>query len=590
VIVISSLLTLAAPPLDIITVEGTRLPLTAAESGTAVTIITKDDLEAIGAVYVIDAIAAVPGVTANQTGSFGGIGSIRLRGTGTDQSVVLLNGVPVGDTSSVGGVFDFARLDATQIERIEVLRGPQSTFWGSEAIGGVIAITTKKAEGGVDAFAEAGSFGSVRGGAALSGRSNRGGWRLGASALTADGISKADRSAGNTETDGHRSQSISAAWDYKLGNAIFDGAIYGSSAETAIDTFDFTAPGAIADGNSRMETDEWTANNRVRIETGGVDHQFIVGGSLIERANFDNGAASFSANGQRGTLRYQGTITTENTTSVSFGLEKDVRRADGRDASIDSAFLLGSVAIIKGLRATGGLRIDDHSQFGSETTGRAAIAWQAFEGLQFRASYGEGFRAPSLFQQTFFCCSAVAPNQSLAAERSEGFDAGVVLSTPRASLEVGYFQQDTENLIDFSFATGGYINIAEAETKGVEASASLDILTWLSAQMAYTLTEAEDGQGQSLARIPRHKGDLALTVDPVGPWTSSIMLRYNGEEEDNFGVVDAWTRVDVSAQYTLSSSLKVYMRAENLLNESYQQVFGYGTPGRSANVGLRASF
>ncbi|MEM1381159.1 MAG: TonB-dependent receptor [Pseudomonadota bacterium] len=572
-------------------VQGSRLDQTIADTGAPITILTADDLERQGFPFVIDALASAPGVTVNSTGAFGGAGSVRIRGNGTDQTLVLIDGVPVGDTSSVGGAFDFARLDPAQIERIEIIRGPQSTLWGSEAIGGVVSITTKAADGGVNAFGEAGSFETYRGGASFSGRSDQGSWRLGVSGIGSDGISKADESAGNTEDDGYRSQSISARFDRQVGGVFLDARVFGTSAETEFDSFDFTAPGGVSDGDERTETDE--LNVSLRASTGsaeGFRQELLIGASQIERRNYANAAPSFSSAGERAIVRYQGTLSNASGSQLAFGAEGDFREAGGDDASILSAFALGNLAVSDGLTITGGLRLDDHDTFGSETTGRIAAAWDIRPGVTLRSSFGQGFRAPSLFQQTFFCCGASSANPDLSPERSEGFDAGVIVSLPRISFDIGLFTQDTDDLIDFSFVDGGYVNIDRVETEGFEFAGTVDILSWLDFSLSYAYTDATDGDGNALARIPEHAGDLTAIIDPYGPFSGQVLVRYNGEEADSFGAVDAWTRVDASIQYRISDQVEVYARGENLFDEDYQQVFGYGTPGRSGFIGVRASY
>ena len=576
---------------SVLIVEGSRLGQRLAETGAAVTILTAEDLEGLGFAFLADALATAPGVTVNQTGAFGGASAVRIRGAGTDQTLVLMDGVPVGDTSSVGGAFDFARLDIAQVERVEIIRGPQSTLWGSEAIGGIVSITTKKGAGGASAFAEAGSFGTVRGGGALSGRDASGGWRIAASGITSDGISKADEAEGNREADGHRGASLSASLDHDFGPLLLDASVFGSTAETEFDSFDFLAPGFIADGDERSETDELTASVRLRTkDRGGLTHTLLAGGSLIERRNFSDAAPGFAASGQRAILRYQGNAPVGDRVTLAFGGEADLRETDDQETAILSAFALAEVKPLPGLTLSGGLRVDDHEAFGAETTGRASAAWDIRQGITLRASWGQGFKAPSLFQETFFCCGAAEPNPSLAPERSEGFDAGILLTAPRLTVDLGVFRQDTEDLIDFSFADGAYVNIRRAETKGLEFAARADILTWLDIAVSYAFIEAEDESGQPLARIPRHSGDVAFQFDPAGPWSGNLLVRHNGEEEDSFGVVDAWTRLDANARYALSPRLELYARAENLLDADYQQVFGYGTPGRSGLLGVRIGY
>jgi len=165
---------------DTIIVEGSRLNQTQTEIGSSVSIITADDIDRLGFDFAADAIASAPGVTVNQNGSLGGLATVSIRGAATAQTLVLIDGIPVNDTSTINGGFDFARLDTENIERIEVLKGPQSTLWGTDAIGGVVSIITKEAEPGLggSAFAEVGSFNTVRGGASIGNANETGDFSL----------------------------------------------------------------------------------------------------------------------------------------------------------------------------------------------------------------------------------------------------------------------------------------------------------------------------------------------------------------------------------------------------------------------------
>ena len=163
------------PTQDEVVVYGTRLPQPASEIGSSVTVIAADDIEALGADFLLDVVTTAPSVTINQNGAFGGSASVRIRGAGSEQTLVIVDGIVVNDPTSPGGGFNFARLDPANIERIEVLRGPQSTLWGTDAIGGVINIVTKRPKQGVggSVFAQGGSFGAFRGGAEISNANDR---------------------------------------------------------------------------------------------------------------------------------------------------------------------------------------------------------------------------------------------------------------------------------------------------------------------------------------------------------------------------------------------------------------------------------
>ena len=153
-----------------------------------------------------------------------------------------------------------------------------------------------------------------------------------------------------------------------------------------------------------------------------------------------------------------------------------------------------------------------------------------------------------------------------------------------------YFDQDTTDLITFSFAVGGYENIAEATSSGLEFEAQYQLTDWLSGTVNYANIDAEDGDGNRLVRVPEHSGNLSLAIDPDGPWSGTVSLRYNGKERDANGIVDSWTRVDLTARYALNSTTEIYGRIENLFDENYQQILGYGTPGTSGYLGVRLGF
>ena len=268
--------------------------------------------------------------------------------------------------------------------------------------------------------------------------------------------------------------------------------------------------------------------------------------------------------------------------TLAFGAEREESNANDDDTSIDGLFALYEFKPTEQLTLTGGLRVDDHERFGSETTGRVAAAFNPTDTLTLRASWGQGFKAPTIFQTTFFCCGATEPNADLQAETSEAFDIGVDFRSPDGKAEAGitYFDQHTENQINFSFAVGGYENIAEVESQGVELYGAYQFTDWLRVSADYAYIDAKDGDGNALVRLPEHSGDVTVSVDPDGPLSGALLVRYNGEEPNTDGTtLDSWTRVDVAGSYDLNERVELFGRIENLFDEEYQQILGYGTPG-----------
>jgi vitamin B12 transporter len=583
--------------LETITVYGTRLDQAAREAGTSVSVITAEDIEALGVDFAVDALAQVPGLTVNQNGTFGGIASVRIRGAASEQTLVMIDGVVTNDPSSPGGGFNFATLDAASIERIEVLKGPQSTLWGSDAIGGVVNIVTRTPEPGLGGrvFAEYGSFDTRRGGGEISFADERYDLRLAAVQHSTDGISRADESNGNSEEDpyGATNLSLGAGMTF-AGGARLGLNVLWTDAESDFDSFMPAAEGSVGDGDELAKSEELVADLSLQLPLfdGRFDNTLTAGYADIERENYTDGLFAYGSEGDRLQYRYQGTVHVDDANTLAFGAERESLSAPDGEATIDGLFGLYEWQAFDSLTLSAGVRRDDHETFGGETTRRLAAAWNPADTLTLRASWGEGFKAPTLFQTTYFCCGATAANPDLQPETAEGWDIGAEFRTAdgRGELGIGIFDQETTNLLGFEFSIGAYRNIAKTTSSGVELDAGYAVTDWLRIEVDYAYIEALDGNGERLIRVPEHSGALMLRLDPAGPVSASLLLRFNGDEADAGTTLDGWTRLDLAGRYRLNDSLEVYARIENLLNEEYQQVLGYGTPGRSGYVGARLSF
>ena len=579
---------------DTVIVEGSRLNQTETEIGSSVTIITAEDIDALGFDFAVDAIAAAPGVTVNSNGAFGGQASVRIRGAATGQTLVLIDGIPVNDPTSPSGGFNFARVDTENIERIEVLKGPQSTLWGTDAIGGVVSITTKRPDQGLggSAFAEYGSFNTFRGGASVGNANDAGDFRLAITGTSSDGVSKADENNGNTEDDAYEALTLSAKGGLNLGgDARLSANVLWTDAEAEFDSFVFGNQGNVGDGDELSETEELSANISL---TGSLfedrlENLLLIGYSDIDRQNFTNGIPSFGATGDRVLYRYQGTLGINETNTLAFGVEREETTSGDEDTSIDGLFALYEWQATDALTLTGGFRVDDHNTFGTETTGRVAAAYNPNVQLTLRASWGQGFKAPTLFQLSGG--GFAAPNPNLQPETSEAFDAGIDWRSKDGRFEAGItvFDSDIEDLI--SFASTGYFNEAQVKTRGIELAGRVVITDWLSVDANYAYIDAEDSNGNPLRRIPEHSGDIRFNIDPNGPFSGNVLVRHNGEEPNSATTeVDSWTRVDVTGSYDLNETVELFGRLENLFDEEYQQILGYGTPDLSGYVGVRLRY
>ena len=582
-----------------IVVAGTRLGQAAAETGSSVSVIDAGELRALGFNFAVDAVAAAPGVTVNQNGTFGGVANVRIRGAASEQTLVLVDGVPVNDPSTPGGGYDFARMDTGMIERIEILKGPQSSLWGSDAIGGVVSIITRAPEPGTGGgvYADYGSFATGRGGVSFAAAGAAGGFRLAASAMSSDGISKADEANGNTEPDGYESRALSARGGLNLAGLVAGARLQAdflaTEADTDFDSYRFGAQGSIADGDQNSETEETAANVSLSLPAldGRLEHLFMAGHSAINRRNFSGGDGTFGAQGRRAVYRYQGTLSIDEGNTLAFGAEREQTEASDDEIAIDSLFAVHEFKPAANITLTGGLRSDRHQRFGAEVTARLGAAVRLNPNLILRASWGEGFKAPTLFQSTFSCCGADGPNAGLRPESSAAFDAGFEWRAADGSVRFGLtaFGQSTENMLNY--AGGRYQNIAVVDSTGAEIHGGVALSSALSLNANYAFIDATDGAGDPLIQVPRHSGDLSLDFNAAGPFSGRLLLRHNGAEAGfGGGVVENWTRLDLTGRYRVSASLELFVRLENLLDEHYQQILGYGTPGRSGSVGARLDF
>ena len=583
---------LSANEVDEIIVKGARIETPASNFGSSIFILNSEDIRLRGIRSAIDAISSSPGVTTKKNGSFGGVGSVRIRGASSSQTLVLVDGVPVNDASSPGGGYNFEYLDTSNIERIEVLRGSQSTLWGSDAIGGVVNIFTKSAEdNSVNILSETGSFGLRKINSEFGLVSNFGKFLFLVDDTSLDGISKADRKDGNIEKDGFETNSYSFKGNTEVNNIEIKGLLSYIKSDVEYDSFGFVT--GVQDGDERSITEEFTGNLTIKFNLFGekLENTFSFNQSDISRDYFTDNNLTFGADGDRKLYRYQGNTGFGKYNKIAFGFEKEESSVSLDKLSIDSLFLLYQFQPIKDLVVSAGIRNDDNKGFSSKTTRKIAAAYKISENISIKSSWGEGFKVPTIFQTTFFCCGANSANTNIRPEVSTSYDLGFDFSLKdKFSFSFIYFKQDVNNQINFSFSLGGYENIDFVESDGFEISSNSKVSETVNLFINYSYIDSIDGNGLRLINIPKDSGELVLTYAPSSKLSGSMALKYNGSEISTYGNLNSWSRVDINLFYKLNNFSEVYFRVENLFDEDYQQVFGYGTPDRSGLVGIKVTF
>ncbi len=572
------------------------------ESGQAITVLNQNLIESRQTTSVADLLSTTPGITVSRNGGPGQPTAVRIRGAEDSQTLVLIDGVRVNDPASPGGAFDFGNLLTGNIDRIEVLRGPNSVPWGSQAIGGVVNIVTAPVNG-ANLRAEYGYRNSKQLVGQAGGRFGIVTASLGGGYFDDDGIS-AYKSG--TERDGYRQYAGNA----RVGVAFSDAVsldLRGYYADSRV-AFDGYPPPffSFADTANFAKTQQLFGYAGLNVQTGALKNRLAFTLSDTARDSFSgpNTPANFIARGRVERFEYQGDATISDGIRAVFGVEHESSRF--RDAftrystGITSGYVQAILKPFDALTLTGGVRVDDHKTYGTKTTLSANAALRLGAGTILRASYGEGFKAPTLYQLYSFY-----GNEKLRPETAQSYDIGIEQSLIEGALKLGLtaFHRDTTNQIDFSFAPrvgrpfGFYDNIARTRAEGIEATIEMRPTSNVTMSANYTLTNARDRSSNlALLRRPKHSINASIDWAPRD-WLKlgASMQSVSDSRDFDFQTfdpiaLDGYTLATIRAAVPISEHFEFYGRVENLFDVRYETVSGYGTLGRNAHVGVRAKF
>lgn len=580
--------TQTATTVDELVVTASRLPQALSQTPDAY-IITQDRIDQRQAVFAADVLAEVPGVTISEDGAFGGVSSVSLRGAPSDKTLVLIDGVPVNDPTAPAGGFDASSLDLADVKQIEVLTGPQGSLWGSDAIGGVIAITSLEPNG-VRVSGEGGSLMTWRETASIGRATDTYAYGLSASGFRSEGIPKADEKFGNTQPDGFNNTTVALNGRVDLTDRItLDARARYNHEATEYDVF--SVPTEIYDPTANSVVD--TTSGYVRLaarQVFGFDHELRVDLMGLDRQ--DHGEYPFSAVGSQQVYRYAAQRQTDSY-GLAFGVEHKTASENTGDG-VQSEESTGEYAIgrwtpDKRLNLTVSVRRDDPQHYQGQTTARAAASYRLGQGFSLNGSVGQGFKAPSIFETTYPCleCSPPGPAKGLRPERAEGFDGGLAWRSADKGLqlEATYFNLRIRDQINYAYPFG-YSNIQSVKTSGVEAGVEARLPAGWSLRASYTHDDAVDGStGQQLLRVPRDAGSGSLGWQGFG-WRTDFGVRTQSAAQDVYGVIQPFTIAYLTAAYAVTAHLSVTGRIENLAGSHYEEAYGYGEPGRMILVGF----
>ncbi len=585
------------PVVEEVVVTADRLP-PEAEPVAGVRVIDETEIATRGAVLADDVLETLPGVNVTRNGGLGGFSGVRLRGMTPDKTLVLVDGVVLNDPASPSGGFDFSGFDLADVRRVELLSGPQGSLWGSDAIGGVISFTTRELDG-VRAAAEAGSYGTLRGSAAVGRATDR--YAIGASVagLTADGFSKA---AIGSEDDGFDTYTLSLNGRVEAAERLtLDARVRFTDSEVDIDGYD--ADFAFGDTLEVSRSEQISGFVRARLNGAlGLDHTLSVSAYDIDRETtgglFPSGFAA-----DRQAYRYVGERTGDRY-ALAFGAEREDIEAtlsDGASAEqgATSAFATLRVEATDRLTLSGSARIDDPDEYDAETTLRAAAALDLGGGFSATAGYGQGFKTPTISQTACDFCFPAGPSVGLTPERAEGIDLSLAWASTdgRYDAAVTAYRIEVEDQITFTFDPvtfdSRYANVDETRSEGVEIEGSAVLGGGFAARATYAYTDAEDrGTGLPLLRTPEHQASAVVTYARER-WDGALTLRAESEQADSDPSTfarterDGFVVVDLAGAYALTDGVALTLRVDNLLDEKHQQVLGYAETGLAGYVGLR---
>lgn len=607
-------------------VTATRFPVPVETVGSAISVITADQIEQRQARFVSDLLRDLPGVAVSRSGTIGGTTQVRIRGAEANQTLVIIDGVKMNDPAG-GGEFDFSTLLTADVERIEVLRGPQAVLYGSNTIGGVINIITRRGDGPttVRADLEGGSFSTLDGSASVSGGNDRFSGALGIAGLRTDGINSA---RDGDEDDGYRNWTLTGRGNIQAtDNLEFQGSLRYLNTRLDYDDFGpasdpdtgFIIP---SDADLEARTEQWSGRVQGKLTAFDGQWENIVGysGLRTENDSYRDGDRDFKFNADKDLFDFQSNAYldapgfADSTHDLTLLVEH--QRETGDNSFADSLPTLrntGYAASWRGgfherLFLTAGGRYDANDDFENQFSPKVSAALLFPDsGTRLRASWGRGVQNPTL-TELYGVFGTFIGNPDLTPERSTGWDLGVEqpLWQQRVTLGATWFDNKIEDFISSEYdpaaAASRPVNLpGESRIQGLELTFSATLLDGLTLDAAYTWTDSEDPDGETLVRRPRHVASAALNYRFLNQRANlNLQVQYTGEQDDlvfqagtfaqDRAELDAYTLVNLAGSYKVSDRIELTARVDNLFDQDYEEVYGYRSPGIAGYLGIRGQF
>ena len=616
--------TVSAGEADIqeVLVSASLVPIAANKSANAITVIDTEQLKNRAALSVSDLLRDVPGLAVSRSGVQGSQTQIRARGAEANHLLVLIDGVEANDPSQ-SDELNWGVLAADNIERIEVIRGPQSSMRGSDAMAGVVNIITRSASQpfSAAAYTEAGSFSTQRSGFNLGAKQGSFDIRLGLSDMQTDGD---NISRTGDEKDGYENTSI----NLKAGLQVSDELRISLAARHSDGMNEFDADndfdGFVEDQDRVSEF----RNSTMRLQgdynsaDGRWQHSLMVAQSNNDNEAFADGVLGNVTASTKDQIQYIGSLFWNNGAQrlsvlaereeedfqqrgpLSWGLDPN----QDRERDTDSLALELRTDLSDDLTVAASSRYDDNSEFDSANTFRVEAIYQLNDSLRLRTAYGTAVKNPTFTERFGFYTNFIG-NPNLEPEQSSSWELGMDKQMGELNLSATLFDAELENEIDgfvydpatFAYTSGNKQGLSQRQ--GIELTAAVNMSDNLVINAAYTYTDSVEADGaggyQDEIRRARHTGSLTLAWRAMDNLQINTNAQYSGSQTDTFFppwptpaqtvTLDDYTLVNINANYSASDKLDIYLRLDNLLDDDYEEVFGYQTLGFGASLGVRFS-
>ncbi len=596
---------------------GSYQPKPAREIGSAVTVLTSEDIDQQKTLVASDLLREIPGLAVSRTGPVGALTQVRIRGAEGNHTQVFIDGIDANNP--FGNEFNFANMMSFDIGHIEVLRGPQSALYGSDSIGGVINISTPEAiTEGIVARAEAmgGSMKTSQTGVSLTGKNNVVSGHVSASRYMTDGISTSAK-AGNNEKDGYDNTALHGKLIIDVASNI-DVKLVARHVSSVINTdgFDY-ASGLTVDADSAIESAQFYGLAEINMS--------LFDDSLLQKLSYNltntssdsskDGVVDIGNRGERQQTAYHATGVVETgsvdhsiTGGIQYeklnfrGISKTYAPANQKQTDKQTSFIGEYAMNISDVASlSGSVRRDFNDMFNDATTYRATVSYLFTDISRFHASYGKGISNPGFYELFGYNPDTFVGNPNLKPEHSKSYDTGIELALFSGAVltDITYFNAALTHEIQtlYGQVTTPTNKEGKSYRQGVELTVRAEIIPSWTVFGAYTYLHAKEPDGRSEVRRPIHTASLTNNIKFMDDRINlNIGAIYNGSQQDNEFApntptdranLDEYTLLNTAVAFEVNDNLELFVRGENLLNEKYTEVYAYRTTGPAGYMGIR---